>query len=184
MPILGIMASQISGHLIPPSSFYSIATASPSGVSTITFSSIPGTYKSLQIRISAVVTSAGQDIYTQFNGDTTSGNYRNHGLWGNGSSAGASVAGPNSSLYAAQGWVIGTVTTYPNVSVIDIIDYASTTKNKTQRYFSGANDNTTTNGSVELSSGFWMSTSAVTSITVYTGSTFSAGTSIALYGVL
>jgi hypothetical protein len=47
MPILGIMASQISGHLVT-NSYESIAdrtTVGSGGTSSITFSSIPRTYK-------------------------------------------------------------------------------------------------------------------------------------------
>ena len=50
-PMLGIMASSISGSKISTSSFESIATYTATGGETsFTFSSIPQTYKSLQIR--------------------------------------------------------------------------------------------------------------------------------------
>jgi hypothetical protein len=53
MPILGIISSQISGHLFAPSGAYdSIATVSGTGSSgTISFTSIPSTYTHLQIRL-------------------------------------------------------------------------------------------------------------------------------------
>ena len=52
MPILGLLASAISGNLFAPSGAYdSIATASGTGSSaTISFTSIPSTYTHLQIR--------------------------------------------------------------------------------------------------------------------------------------
>ena len=53
MPILGIMASQISGHLSNPS-YESIATytVGAGGSSTMVFSSIPQTYKHLEFTMS------------------------------------------------------------------------------------------------------------------------------------
>jgi hypothetical protein len=49
-PMLGIMASQISGHLVT-NSYESIQTVTVSTATpSITFSSIPATYKHLQIR--------------------------------------------------------------------------------------------------------------------------------------
>ncbi len=165
-----------------PNSFESIATATPSGSSTVTFSSIPSTYQHLQIRINGILASSGQSIYVRFNGDSTAGNYKNHGLYGDGSSAGASGGGPTSSIYAAVGWILGSVTTYSNVAIFDIHDYASTTKNKTTRSLNGA-DNNSTGGSIELSSGLWMNTNAITSIEVYAGANYNSGTTIALYGI-
>ena len=55
MPILGVIASGISGHLTPPwpdNSYYQIGTTTvgAGGSSSITFSSIPATYTHLQIR--------------------------------------------------------------------------------------------------------------------------------------
>ena len=90
-PILGIYASQITGHLFTPSNSYtSIATATvdSGGASSITFSSIPSTYTHLQIREisrgAAVQTST--NIQMQFNSDTGT-NYSDTWLYGNGTSA-------------------------------------------------------------------------------------------------
>ena len=178
-PILGIWASQNYPRIT--SSYESIATYTPSSGSSVTFSSIAGTYKHLQIRISAVLAGAGQSIYTRYNGDSAAAHYYNHWLAGNGSAASAGT-GPTTALYAAVGGVSGSVTTYPNVAVIDILDYANTNKNKVQRSLSGA-DNNSTGGSIELESGVWLYTNAITSIEVFTGSTYAAGTTIALYGI-
>ena len=51
MPILGVIASQITGHL-STNSFESIQTVTvgSGGQSSISFSSIPSTYKHLQLR--------------------------------------------------------------------------------------------------------------------------------------
>jgi hypothetical protein len=163
-------------------SFDAIGTTAPSGVATVTFSSIPSTYKHLQIRINAILASAGQSVYLRFNGVSTAGAYKNHGLYGNGASAGASGGGPTSALYAVTGWISGSVTTHPNVGIIDILDYANTNKNKTIRSLNGA-DNNSTGGSIELSSGMWINTNAITSIEVYAGANYNSGTTIDLYGI-
>lgn len=165
-----------------PSSFESIATATPSGTNTVSFTSIPSTYKHLQIRISALTSSGGGSFRGTLNGDTSSANYIGHYLDGLGSSV---IAGANSGV----GWMSfgmtygGMVTTYPNVTIIDIIDYASTTKNKTVRSFAGA-DNNASGGSVDLVSGLWMSTAAVNRVDIVTGSgQYQTGSVVSLYGI-
>jgi hypothetical protein len=182
MPILGIMASAMSANLWQPQGAYdALSTASPTSGSSVVFAGIPASYKHLQIRISAVLAGAGQSIYTRFNGVSASSNYYNHWLAGNGSTASAGT-GPTSALYAAVGGVSGSVTTYPNVAIVDILDYANTSKNKVQRSLTGA-DNNSTGGSVELESGLWLSTNAINAIEVYTGSTYASGTTMTLYGI-
>ena len=93
MPILGIMASAMSGNLFAPSGAYdSIATTTlSSSASSITFSSIPATYTHLQIRgIVGDVTGGQASILAQLNGDTAT-NYSTHFLTGNGSAASAGI---------------------------------------------------------------------------------------------
>jgi hypothetical protein len=104
-------------------------------------------------------------------------------LYGNNSTATATGAGSAQAQTRIFGVGYGTVTTYPNVGIIDIIDYASTTKNKTVRVLSGADNNTGTQGEIDLNSGLWMSVSAVTSLTIFSGVNFNAGSTFALYGV-
>ena len=186
-PILGIYASQISGHLTPPSSFYSIATATGNNTSTtITFSSIPQTYKSLQIRMmgSAAYGSNGNtNIYCQFNSDSTAANYRNHFFFGYGSNTPIASSVALSRLCNGPDTPVTTSTF--GVGVIDFIDYTSTTKNKTTRAFTGYDFNGDGIGYVALSSQLWMNTSAITSISLVAGdANWSTGTTIALYGVL
>jgi hypothetical protein len=86
-PILGIYASQISGHLFAPSGAYdSIATATFTGSAlSVTFSSIPSTYTHLQIRGLARTPSGNDQIDLRFNGDSGN-NYSMHGLSGDGAS--------------------------------------------------------------------------------------------------
>lgn len=181
-PILtGVIASGISGNLTPPWSpegaYDSLATISLStATSTITFSSIPTGYKHLQIRYSTLASAFVNDILLRFNNDSGS-NYSGHYLYGSGSSAVAGGSGGQSSIYAGY---TGN-TTSPSGTVLDILDYANVNKNKTTRALSGADNNGS--GFIQLVSGAWFNTSAVTSITLTTGTTWQANSSFALYGV-
>jgi hypothetical protein len=86
------------------------------------------------------------------------------------------VSGSSSNATAAN--VMG-------VSIVDIVDYANNTKNKTVKAFGGMNDNGTSAAPyMALYSGLWMNTAAITSITIGAGVTaFATGTTFSLYGV-
>ena len=177
--LIGIIAS--SGGAAA-TSYESIATATASGGATsITFSSIPSTYQHLQLR--GFTNSSGTGSYAKivFNNDNTAANYRSHLLYGNGASAGAA---DYSGFQGVVGFVnggMGNSTSWAG-SVIDIVDYANTSKNKTTRMLEGVDLNGS--GSVEFYSGLWMSTAAISSITIYiSGQTYSAGSTFALYGI-
>jgi hypothetical protein len=191
-PILGIYASQISGHLFAPSGAYdSIATVTvgAGGSSSITFSSIPSTYTHLQIRVLAQNNRASvgfDSINFTFNsvGGTS---YANHSLRGDGSSAVSDASFNDASIGAPR--AIGTTTggTFGAV-VIDVLDYANTSKYKTTRTLAGVDVNGTVGGlggAVGLSSGLFKDTTAVSSIIFTPGSasTFSQYSSFALYGI-
>jgi len=125
----------------------------------------------------------GNNIYLQFNADTGA-NYAHHVLYGQNGAVGA-IGSASTTLINASVWASGAAGVgFPTVSLIDIIDYASTTKNKTVRTFSGSDNNNSSQGDVELLSGLWASTSAITSIkiTLTTGN-FDSGSSMALYGI-
>jgi hypothetical protein len=177
-PILGIYASQISGHL-STNNFSSIATVTvgSGGASSVTFSSIPSTYTHLQIRCS-VMGNTGISSFMQFNGDTGT-NYVWHTVYGNGSTA-SSNSGTSQTGILANGFNQGFSTTYPTVAVIDILDYANTNKYKVTRNLNGQDWNGS--GSIDLASGLWQNTAAINSITIYTSS-FTNYSSFALYGI-
>lgn len=176
MPILGVIASQISGHLWAPSGAYdSIATAT-GAASTITFSSIPSTYTHLQLRLFMVGTNATMDVWGRFNSDTGS-NYATHRIYGDGTSAAAGGAATSSKIDFFA-WS----NTQPGVAVIDILDYANTSKYKTSRSLTGSDSNGS--GYMMFTSGLWQNTSAINSITFFPQvGTFAAGTHAALYGI-
>ena len=178
-PILGIVASSKLGA--PPGAYESIASATPVSVNNVTFSSIPSTYKHLQIRYSVRGSSGGLSLYMQLNADTAS-NYSNHVLNGYGTAASAEGYA-NQSQNPVGPVYNGTSATYQTVGIIDIHDYASTTKNKTVRTFAGQDSNGS--GDVDLLSFNWRNTNAVTSIKFYVpgAGTFVAGSTVSLYGI-
>ena len=187
MPILGTIASQFSGK--PFNSFESIETVTvgSGGSATITFSSIPATYKHLQVRCIARSTysGSGDGIQVQFNSDTSlSGtNYAYHLLIGTGSSV---VAAANSSYpYIVAGDTTGGTSASGmfGTNIFDILDYANTNKYKTLRTLNGNDQNGS--GSVRLISGLWRSVSAITRIdfNLLNGGNYAEYSQFALYGI-
>jgi hypothetical protein len=168
------------GVFVPPTSYQSIQTVTvgSGGSSSITFSSIPSTYKHLQIRaIGKPSTAGGQNCLFNFNGDTGS-NYNAHQLYGNGSSAAATALGTGT-----YGWVTYWDNTQFGSFVFDILDYQDTNKYKTTRSLGGHDLNGS--GYILFRSGLWMSTSAINQVVLTSaGSTsFAEYSSFALYGV-
>lgn len=156
-------------------------TVGAGGQSTISFTSIPSTYKHLQIRSSLLTASSGQVIKIQFNGDTSSV-YAEHSLSGNGTSAAADAV-TSLSGGVIFGRVVGASTTYPTGIITDILDYTSTSKNKVIRSLGGFDANGS--GEINLVSSLWPSTSAITSISLstFSGANFAQYSSFALYGI-
>ena len=164
-------------------SYESIATVTvgAGGQSTISFTSIPSTYKHLQIRSSLLTASGSQVIKIQFNSDTSSV-YAEHSLNGNGTSA-AAEAVTSLSGGVIFGRVVGSGSTYPTGIITDVLDYTDTSKNKTVRSLGGFDANGS--GEINLVSSLWPSTSAITRIdlTTFAGVNFAQYSSFALYGI-
>lgn len=166
--------------------FESIATATGTGSSgTITFSSIPSTYQHLQIRwvcrSSRVSTDDG--INLQFNSDTGS-NYVRHQLFGDGATASASGGATQTNIPVGVATAASVASNIMGVGILDIHDYASTSKYKTIRSLSG-DDQNNTNGIIYLRSGLWQSTNAISSISLISSSSsnWTTQTTFALYGI-
>lgn len=152
-------------------------TVGSSAVSSVTFSGIPTGYKHLQIR-GVLLTSGATNPTFNFNGDTGS-NYAWHHLYGNGSSVSSNGGGSQTFMY----FNYNPSSSYPSTFVMDILDYASTTKYKTSRTLAGSDTNGSTS-EIALWSGLWQSTSAVTSITLNgAGVNFNQYTQFSLFGV-
>lgn len=159
------------------------ATVDASGSGSISFSSIPQTYKHLQIRAIGRSASTSNGLWLQFNGDSTSSNYGAHALYGSGS-------GSANALYLASTPIVSywpvssdTASVYGS-AVIDVLDYTSTSKTKTVRALGGYDANGS--GYVWMDSELWTPTPvAVTSITMLMASSnnLAPNSSFALYGI-
>jgi hypothetical protein len=190
MPILGTIASAISGNLTPawsPSGAYdSLATVTLStAASTITFSGIPTGYKHLQIIGLARNTSASagdDDVLMKLNGDTGS-NYSIHYFASNGSAAVSANVGTRSDPRAGLSIGGGNTATLFAPTIIDILDYSNVNKYTTFKSM-GTTDNNSS-GETRLGSGLWQNTTAVTSISLTnsSASNFAINTSYSLYGI-
>ena len=190
MPIIGIIASAITGHLAPPivpAQFESIATTTvgSGGSATITFSSIPSTFKHLQVRVALNTTTAQAEfIKLWYNNDTTTTNYANHVLYSNGSTAGTFTS-TSASSRAYHVYTVSNGWNQPNVAIIDLLDYTNTNKYRTTKILYGSDDNGGSRCEVGLSSGLYMSTTAINRIDfqLSSGSNFPQYSSFALYGI-
>lgn len=183
-----ITAGMLSGGTpVATNSYESIATVTvgAGGSSTITFSSIPSTYKHLELRAISRDGGGSNDFATPkftFNSDTSS-TYPRHYLYGNGSAASAGSVPTTGFAYIgtiAQG---GTPANTFTPMVVDILDYANTNKYKTVRSLSGGETNSI--GAVSFVSALWQSTSAITDISITSSSAtnFAQYTTFALYGI-
>ncbi len=138
-------------------------------------------YQHLQIR--AIIRSNGNNVdggnlQANFNGDTTGGNYRSHFLVNSGSSI-ASFTVANTLLTGKAAGAVSTTGLFAG-NVIDILDAFSADKNKTTRALFGHDSLP----QIAFNSGLWVSTAAITSISLKLGSeSFVAGSRFSLYGI-
>lgn len=140
----GRVKSGLGKDALVEGGFDSIATiiAPSGGLASAVFVGIPQGYKHIQIRgigqRSTGDSADGQSII-RFNNDTAN-NYSGHGMYGNGG------GGVNTLAYANSGGSFpygtpGANSGMFNGNIIDILDYSSTTKNKTMRWAMGFNNN-------------------------------------------
>ena len=192
-PILGIIASGIQNSIANANSYESIATATGTGSNNyIEFTSIPSTYTHLQLRIIAQPNRPAGGGATlmpiRFNADSGA-NYSVHWGSGDGSTASASGGGSQNAILLGftpnGGGSSGSFQDIFNGLVVDILDYANTSKNKTVRSFGGFDKNGS--GWVGLFSGAWFNTAAINSMRIYINDAFTESwgvdSQVALYGI-
>ena len=165
-------------------------TAPNSSSYGVDWTNIPQTFTHLQVRIFVRSAGSNQDVIrVSPQNDSTLTNFRNHQLFGNGSSAGsASNQNVNGQIgYAPNGFPRSTsLANVFGAYVVDILDYTNTNKFKTIRTIGGWDDNNTsgTDANVSLSSSLWMNTAAITSLTVASvNNPIAANTRFDLYGI-
>ncbi len=190
-PILGIWASQNYPRVTNSYESIETVTVGSTSVANVTFSSIPSTYKHLQVRY--MVKSARNDgnpleeLNLRMNGDTGN-NYVEHQLTSDGSGVGSNGLTSQNNIELGEGWMGDIVSgSQFGVGVLDILDYASTNKTKVIRVIGGVDFNGAPSGyggRVGLASGFWNNTSAITSLTFYAqNGNLVQYSQIALYGI-
>jgi hypothetical protein len=143
-----------------------------STTTTVTFSSIAGTYTDLVLIIAG--TSIGNDysITLRFNSDTGS-NYSASFLQGNGTTVSSSRDNNQTAMNA------GSITSSQSNSIISIQNYSNASAYKTVLSRGNASGART-----RFYSGLWRNTSAITSVAVSTnGSDFATGCRFTLYGI-
>jgi hypothetical protein len=167
-----------------PSSYESIATTIGNGTSDeIIFSSIPSTYTHLQIRGIANAGGTVNTMNVRLNGDSAS-NYTRHRLIGDRSTAGTVGQTSQSQTPFLSSTGLPSLSNSYGAFIIDILDYTNTNKYTTTRVFAGVENNLGGSSCVELTSGLWLNTSAVTSVTVrLNGGAYTVPSQIALYGI-
>lgn len=160
-----------------PSTYEPIATQTlGSTAANVTFSSIPSTYTDLVLIIAARNTTATYTATIRLNGDSGA-NYSSTQLYGDGSSAGSNRDTSRTSIdniYAASSADAANVFSSTNVS---IMNYNNATTYKTVLSRSNLSIQ------VAASVGLWRSTSAITSVGIFSATTFATGSTFTLYGI-
>jgi hypothetical protein len=167
---------------VDPSAYFPIATTTlAAAAANVTFSSIPQTYKHLQIRMSVACTASyyDADVAVRFNGNAT--NYYNSRMY----ATIGSVTGDKSA--ALQGLVAraGGAANIFGPAVVDILDYTSTNKNKTFKSLYG--QSVGSSGYWMFNGGGWFDTAAITSITIaeanFSIANLAPNSTFTLYGI-
>lgn len=183
-PILGIVASSISGHLTPPVNYGAYdalaSTTLSATTSTIVFAGIPQGYEHLQIRTSWFATVNDTYMNEYYNG-ISNNTYSRAALYG-ASSSGSAASFNQAQTTSATSADYANLTTFPSMRITDYYDYSSTWKIKNIRSFTGRSYSSST-GAVVLQATTWDSLSPITTITITTDSPMAIGSTISLYGV-
>jgi hypothetical protein len=167
---------------MPTPTYTPLATVTlGASASSVTFSSIPATYRDLILVHSMKHSFAGsitvRDSGLRFNGDSGS-NYSYVRMGGNGSTASSETDTANnfSLLY-------GMASANFQMGIVQVMDYSATDKHKTVLYRTGlAND---TNFGSYAAAARWANTAAITTLTIAPGGSFTilAGSTFNLFGI-
>lgn len=181
--VLSAASNSVTPTVPAPYESISTVTVGAGGQASVEFTSIPATYKHLQIRTFCKATVANnfvQSIFGRFNSDTGS-NYARHFINGSGSAVAQNGFTSQTSMFFGTD-INADANNIFAASVIDILDYANTNKYKTTRSLSGVDTNGS--GYVQFMSGLWLNTAAVTSITILPNAdNFAQYSHFALYGI-
>lgn len=144
-----------------------------SSASSVTFSSISGSYRDLVLVVNA--TAGGNNLTLRFNSDSGS-NYNIVWANGNGSTA---VSNSESSQTQMRLTTASYITSVRNTNISQIMDYSATNKHKTVLARGNGEFG------VDMIAGRWASTSAITSVqAICDGGNFDSGSTFYLYGIV
>jgi hypothetical protein len=154
-----------------------------SGAANINFSSIPGTYTDLVVKLSTRSTGGSANLYWNYNGGSGTA-YSSKKLFGNGAAASSlQLSGVN---YFQQENAVNnsgsTASTFNNCDIY-LTNYSSTSTNKSN-LFDGVTENNATTAYTVLSANLWADNSAITSIGFATDGNFVQYSTATLYGIL
>jgi hypothetical protein len=145
-----------------------------STASSVTFGSIPATYRDLIVVWNGTVTASGAQL--RFNGDSTS-NYSYVSMQGSASGAQSFSGTISFALTTMTGYVSGN----RGQVIAQIMDYSATDKHKTVLARHDGNNAAETTATASR----WANTAAITSVVVVnTGGNFNSGSTFSLYGVI
>lgn len=150
-------------------------TTLSSAQSTVTFSSISGSYTDLVVIVTGNKSGTGSsDISWRANGDTGS-NYSQTTIYGTGSGSPQSDRGSNVTASRA-----GRVGASQSVSILNFFNYSSTVTYKSSISKGSVGDNL-----IIYQMGLWRSLNAITSLdfTLATADNFSSGCTFTIYGI-
>lgn len=161
-----------------PVTYDSIATTTlGSAASTITFSSIPGTFTDLRLVVVPLGTTTA-NLFLTYNNDTGT-NYSQTSLSGNGTTASSSRQTSRGNIFLT--YVTNIQTANQTLRTVDIFSYAGST-NKTALTTESSDLNGS--GSVATTVALWQNTSAINRLDIFvSGTTMAAGTVATLYGI-
>lgn len=156
-----------------PTSTYDLIASNVLGsdASSVTFSSIPATYRDL-VLVCNITRSGANNVNMRFNADNGA-NYNRVVMTGNGTSASSGSTANASTAPISSSSIVSPFIT------VQILDYSATDKHKT--FLARTNE-----ASVETDARAtrWASTSAINAIQVYASNNFLAGSSFYLYGIV
>jgi hypothetical protein len=168
-----------------------LATANLSAATTVSFTSIPTTYKNLRLIFSNIYMSAYYEYMTmRLNNDSTAGNYKWRVTWlqsttfGDGYSGTSATAfgstNQNAPIHMSRG------DDYPSLygfGVIDIFNANSTTQTKQVQWESSAYKSDIGQSSINFGNGFYDSTTAISRVDFLRSSTQTITGKIELWGI-
>jgi hypothetical protein len=159
---------------MPTPTYTALATVTlGTAAASVTFSSIPATYRDLILVFRGTLTTATlNEVELRINGDTGS-NYTRLVAFGDGSSTGSITDVFNSYRFSYGN------NTHPFTSILQLMDYSATDKHKTIITRDGQ-----ANRAIVMGAARWANTAALTSLSVFCAQNFAAGTTLNLYGIV